>query len=495
MKKVFFFLVSIFFMALSAARAGAVRDVAAGSTITTAQTGAEKSSDAGRKQKKQTGEKGLPLKKRPMAANADKRKQKKPEKKKVAKTTLVPPTPVAPAPATLIASWNVEFSWKGSPGMSSYRLQVSSKPTFTSTVLDETTPSKSYTATAVLAPGVYYWRVKTVSAKKSSRWSRVRKFKIPVMAPSNLTADNFINKGDGLTEVSDITLAISAASYVGISAYYASENPDPPDPEESKWVLVTPPTSLLSATIPFKLSSSDGGKNISVWFKDTADRLSTAATGTITLDTTPPIALITSQPSGTTDLTPVSFGFTASKPRVTFQCKLDSGSYEACTPPIIYKGLTEGNHTFSVKAISTVTNLESEPVSYTWTAIRPLVTTMPSDFINNKGNRYLITGKTVMLSLSAVATTGQKVTGYFASESPDTPEASDPGWVMFTPVTTFSKKVPFTVSDGNGVKTIYVWYIDTAGNISEATSNSIRYFSAKYMLFIFLLLQAAFLIS
>jgi hypothetical protein len=508
-KKVVFLviLILIFYLVPAQVRAGADHDGPAVSRVAVAQASKEKSSDAERKLKKRTGGKVPAGEKAPVAANSndkrrhDKKTGGKPVRKKTpvriaGKTVPIRPTLLSPAPATLIASWNIDFSWKGSPGKSSYRLQVSSRPTFTSVALDATTPFSLYTSVAALAPGTYYWRVRTTNAfKKSSKWSPVRRFKIPVMAPSNMTADNFINRGEESTDVAGVSLAISAASYVGVSAYYASESPDPPTATTSGWTAVTPTTSLYAATVPFTLSSGDGAKTVSVWFKDIADRLSSAATGTITLDTTPLTAMITSCPSFTSDFAPASFSFSASKAHATFECKLDSGDYSVCSSPQVYEGLAEGSHVFSVKAFKAAHMLESSPASYSWVVIRPIINTTPHGFINVKGNPYLITQKTVMLSISAVATTDKKIAGYFASENPDVPAAADLDWETFPPVKEYSGKVPFLVSDGNGAKRIYVWFKDTADNVSEAKSDTIRYVKAKYMVIILLVLQVVLLIA
>ena len=61
---------------------------------------------------------------------------------------------------------------------------------------------------------------------------------------------------------------------------------------------------------------------------------------------------ITSGPAATpawTTSTSVSFGFTGGA-GVTFLCKLDAGSFSACSSPKSYSGLGQGPHTFQVEA-------------------------------------------------------------------------------------------------------------------------------------------------
>jgi hypothetical protein len=61
-----------------------------------------------------------------------------------------------------------------------------------------------------------------------------------------------------------------------------------------------------------------------------------------------------------------SFSFTDSQAGVSFQCKLDGGSYGVCTSPQSYAGLSTGSHTFKVQAKDGAGNLSGE-TSFTWT--------------------------------------------------------------------------------------------------------------------------------
>src|SRR5438876_4684830 len=93
-----------------------------------------------------------------------------------------------------------------------------------------------------------------------------------------------------------------------------------------------------------------------------------------TIDSGPP------DPSNSTSAT-----FTFSSPDVTtvsFECKLDGpegvGSYEGCSSPKTYTGLSEGLHTFSVRAVDISTNT-GPPASQSWTIdLTPPGTTIDS---------------------------------------------------------------------------------------------------------------------
>ena len=51
----------------------------------------------------------------------------------------------------------------------------------------------------------------------------------------------------------------------------------------------------------------------------------------------------------------------------SFECKLDAGSFGPCGSPKTYAGLTEGSHTFSVRAVDAAGNADPTPAAHTWT--------------------------------------------------------------------------------------------------------------------------------
>ena len=90
----------------------------------------------------------------------------------------------------------------------------------------------------------------------------------------------------------------------------------------------------------------------------------------------PPAPTITGQPANPTNQTSATFAFTGSQSGVTFQCKLDSGAFAACTSPTTYPGLAAGSHTFQVRAVAG--GKTSGATSYTWSITgAPIDTTAP----------------------------------------------------------------------------------------------------------------------
>ncbi len=104
------------------------------------------------------------------------------------------------------------------------------------------------------------------------------------------------------------------------------------------------------------------------------------ADGIDTTDTTPPDTTIDSGPSGSTSATTASFGFSATEPGSTFECRLDTATFTTCTSPRDYTNLTTGPHTFTVRATDPAGNTDPTPATRTWT----VDTTAPLTFTPDK---------------------------------------------------------------------------------------------------------------
>jgi hypothetical protein len=120
-------------------------------------------------------------------------------------------------------------------------------------------------------------------------------------------------------------------------------------------------TSLSDGEHSFRVRATD----------DLAHTDSTEAVRTFTIDTVAPDTSISSGPSGDTTSTSASFGFTATEPGATFECKLDAGAWASCTSAKAYSGLATGPHTFLVRATDAAGNLDQSEAARGWTVKAP----------------------------------------------------------------------------------------------------------------------------
>ena len=96
------------------------------------------------------------------------------------------------------------------------------------------------------------------------------------------------------------------------------------------------------------------------------------ASYTWTVDVTAPDTSIGDRPSDPSDSGSASFSFAGSDDRTAasglrFECRLDDGGFAACSSPKDYADLSDGQHTFQVRAIDQAGNADLSPASYTWT--------------------------------------------------------------------------------------------------------------------------------
>src|SRR5207248_2272501 len=127
--------------------------------------------------------------------------------------------------------------------------------------------------------------------------------------------------------------------------------------------------SLVDGSHTFKVRAIDAVGNTDA----------TPATYTWSVDTVAPDTSITNHPSDPSASSSASFAFTGSDPAPSsgglhFECSLDSASFTACSGPKNYGSLTDGSHTFQVRAIDAAGNADASPASFTW-----FVDTTPPD--------------------------------------------------------------------------------------------------------------------
>ncbi len=119
--------------------------------------------------------------------------------------------------------------------------------------------------------------------------------------------------------------------------------------------------------------------------KDVAGNLSkNPALYSWVVDVTPPQTNIVLSPSEITGFTEAVFEFLCNEVLCSFECSMDDSVFEECISPKSYVGLSQGEHTFRVKAEDAAGNVEDPAKSYTFT----VDLTAPDTRIVEKPNYY-----------------------------------------------------------------------------------------------------------
>jgi hypothetical protein len=111
---------------------------------------------------------------------------------------------------------------------------------------------------------------------------------------------------------------------------------------------------------------------------------------------------------------------------------------------------------------------------FTTTDIKPYHSTditSPAGSISINNGVNFTSSTTVTLNLSA--SDNESVTGYYLSSSPVPPSVYDSGWVSITPVPYYQESVSHVLSNADGNNTVYGWYKDASGNVSDKAGDSI----------------------
>jgi len=111
---------------------------------------------------------------------------------------------------------------------------------------------------------------------------------------------------------------------------------------------------LMDGEHRFEVYAVDAAKNISETYLDTWE---VAATAITSIDKAEPADKITNQ-------TAIEFAF-SSAGAASFECKLDSGTWTACSSPLSYSAVKDGAHLFEVRALNALSE-HGPAVSWSW---------------------------------------------------------------------------------------------------------------------------------
>jgi hypothetical protein len=79
-----------------------------------------------------------------------------------------------------------------------------------------------------------------------------------------------------------------------------------------------------------------------------------------------PDTTLTATPLASSTSSTANFTFICGE-TATFEASLDSGAYVSVTSPATYTNLSDGSHTFNVRATDSAGNIDPSPASYSWT--------------------------------------------------------------------------------------------------------------------------------
>ncbi|MCD6359471.1 MAG: lamin tail domain-containing protein [Armatimonadetes bacterium] len=206
-----------------------------------------------------------------------------------------------------------------------------------------------------------------------------------------------------------------------------------------------------------EITLKEGVNDLEVFSQDQANNVSNPYSISIFLDTTSPDTTINLHPLNLTNQTSATFAFSSSEENTTFQCQLDEQGWQDCLSGVNYTNLSDGVHVFEVKAIDQAGNANSTPDIFIWT-----IDATPS----GNANLFLFDQKTNSNSyttnqvINIVVTDDTDAKAWLISETQsERPMADDTNWLIQKPET-------FTLSEDDGLKTVYIWTKDELGNVS-----------------------------
>ena len=148
---------------------------------------------------------------------------------------------------------------------------------------------------------------------------------------------------------------------------------------QTEWRACTSPYTtpqLSDGDHTFKLRATDpeGNADPTPAFRD------------LIVDATAPETKIDSGPGATTQSTTPMFNFSASEGGASFQCSVDGGAFSACSSPFTTATLSEGNHTFAVRATDQAQNTDPVPETRSFAVASVVCQGLPATIVGTNAD-------------------------------------------------------------------------------------------------------------
>jgi len=218
-------------------------------------------------------------------------------------------------------------------------------------------------------------------------------------------------------------------------------------------------------------------------------------------DRTPPETTITSAPTDPTNSTSAGFTFESSEQSSTFECSFDGSAFTTCTSPSDHGGLSDGAHTFTVRATDAKGNVDATPATHNWSvdSVAPsLTSTTPAADGTGVATTTAVTAAfseamdagTITPSTFTVTSAAGSVAGSVAYNATTNSATFTPA-APLSGTTTYSAEVAALVKDaaGNALGTAHTWSFTTAAEtdvtppettIESGPTGSVRETSASF---------------
>ena len=112
---------------------------------------------------------------------------------------------------------------------------------------------------------------------------------------------------------------------------------------------------------------SEGFHSLSAMARDAAGNAGPRVSLSFFVDTEAPETTLTSGPVPLSNSPSATFGFSSTGGAIGYECRLDAEAFASCDSPFTLDALSDGAHTFAVRAVDAAGNRDASPAEHAWT--------------------------------------------------------------------------------------------------------------------------------